>query len=103
MLPINPNQCPKFASCSAPICPLDADWRKRSHRKGERVCLYLREASKNGGTLENTGYLPEALNEKISQAYPEIVTRHGAIRFALDRAAQQGSKAQRIARLRGEQ
>lgn len=101
MMPTSPNTCPKFESCSAPICPMDIDWQLRNHRKGERVCLYLREASKSGGKLENMGYLPEAMPERITQVYPEIVTRHGAIRLALQRAARQGSKVQTIARLRG--
>lgn len=103
MSPTNPSLCPKFESCCAPICPMDADWRKRSHRKGERVCLYLREASKNGGTLENHGYLPKVMRELITKVYPEIVSRHGAVRLALERAARQGSKVQTISRLRTDQ
>lgn len=33
-------RCPKFNSCSAPICPLDKDWKSRV--KGGDICPYLR-------------------------------------------------------------
>ena len=43
--------CPRFDRCSAPICPLDADWRHRAHLTGEPICVFLREAAKQGGKL----------------------------------------------------
>lgn len=47
--PANPSDtqdCPKWHKCSAPICPLDAEWSLRKHIKSERVCFYLAEAAK---------------------------------------------------------
>jgi len=41
-------ECPKFPTCSANICPLDPEWRKRTHLNGERVCMLLCEAAKPG-------------------------------------------------------
>jgi len=38
---MSPDTCPKFDSCSAPICPLDPDWNKRVMLRDERVCFYL--------------------------------------------------------------
>ncbi len=43
--------CPRFDRCSAPICPLDADWQHRAHLNGEPICIFLREAAKQGGKL----------------------------------------------------
>ena len=41
--------CPRYDTCSAPICPLDPDWRHRSHLPSERVSVWLTELSKPGG------------------------------------------------------
>jgi len=38
--------CPKYDTCSAPICPLDPDWRLRAHNPEDRVCPYLLESVK---------------------------------------------------------
>ena len=40
--------CPRFNYCSAPLCPIDPDWRKRTMLKNERVCHYLTEVTKDG-------------------------------------------------------
>jgi len=65
--------CPKWESCSAPICPLDTRWRESTHLAGERVCLYLREASKPGGRALLEGALPGELVSKVLVAHSEIV------------------------------
>ena len=41
--PLVPQDCAKFARCSAPICPLDAAHLNSAHLEGERVCFYLLE------------------------------------------------------------
>jgi hypothetical protein len=43
-----PSDCPEYVRCSAPICPLDKDWVKRSYIAGESVCLFMRETVKAG-------------------------------------------------------
>ena len=40
--------CPKYDTCSVPICPLDRLWHKRGVEQGESVCPYLREIDKPG-------------------------------------------------------
>jgi hypothetical protein len=45
---MTPETCPKFNTCSAPICPLDRGWRRAVHLPGERTCYYLRCAVKPG-------------------------------------------------------
>jgi hypothetical protein len=46
--PQKPSDCPEYVRCSAPICPLDTDWLKRSYVSGESVCLFMRETVKLG-------------------------------------------------------
>lgn len=75
--------CPKFDRCSAPICPLDSDWRRRAHLKGERVCFYLVEASKRSGRLPHVSPLSVELRQAIEQAYSAIAKRYGPIRQRL--------------------
>jgi hypothetical protein len=41
-------ECPKFIGCSAPICPLDPDWKLRVVENGDRVCFFMRENGKPG-------------------------------------------------------
>lgn len=41
-----PQDCPRYDRCSANVCAFDADWRKRSHVRGDEVCFYLLEAVK---------------------------------------------------------
>lgn len=45
---IRMEQCPKFHHCSAPLCPLDPDWKKRKMLQDDNLCHYLCEASKEG-------------------------------------------------------
>ena len=45
---MNPNECPAFYRCSAPLCPLDVDWRLRSIAPGESLCEAIREDAKEG-------------------------------------------------------
>ena len=51
--------CPKWHGCNAPICPLDLEMLERAHQNGERVCLYLREYAKPGGTAIGAAPKPD--------------------------------------------
>ena len=100
-------QCPKFATCNAPICPLDDHWRESRHLSGERVCLWLREASKQGGKARVCEALPRELSEPVLVALREITHAgatlpHGVglIRSRLKDAAASGSKLDSGKRLR---
>jgi hypothetical protein len=87
--------CPKFESCSAPICPLDSIWRKRRHLKGERVCFYLCEAQKDGSEARFRGKGLEKLYQLMVEATPDISIRWEPIRKVLKRAAKTGSRMNR--------
>ena len=62
--------CPKFDQCSAPICPLDPDWKIRSHLEGERVCFYLTEYSKPAGKALLRAGLPIEHYEVLVRGIP---------------------------------
>ena len=86
------HDCPKYQHCSAPICPLDQEWRLRVHLPGERVCFYLTEYAKPGVRTKLRGVLPAELLKAVERAYPEIIARHGPIQKRLKKAAQSGSR-----------
>ena len=76
-------QCPKFDSCSAPICPLDKQRQQRTMLRDERLCHYIRKAIRNEPA---TGL--EALI--VDEAKLVIVDAH--LDKALDRAIKRASK-----------
>lgn len=89
---MTPEDCAKFDTCGAPICPIDPRWRERSHLAGEGVCLYLRETAKRSGRPPNGPTVPGELAQAAAEVYPEVITLYGPIRRALEKAAKTGSK-----------
>ena len=87
--------CTKFESCNAPICPLDPDWRDRSHIDAERICFYLCEYAKPGGAARVGAGLAGELAEAIATAYPAVCARYGPIRRRLRRVAHTPSRLER--------
>jgi hypothetical protein len=96
--------CPKFAGCNAPVCPMYEHWRETAHFTGERVCLWLRELQKPGGTELVAGTLRGDMFEAVSKASTEIMARsvpgYANLRRVLRRAASSGSKVASGERLR---
>src|SRR5690606_15303644 len=66
--------CPRWESCSAPVCPADPLWRQVPHLRGDRVCAYLTERAKPGGEARLRSILSSGLAEKVSEAYRELST-----------------------------
>ena len=97
---ITPEHCPRFQSCSANICPLDPEWRKRNHLDGETVCGLLAESVKPGGEGRLRGYIQGELVEQVIAARPTISSRWGDVKRRLDRAALTGSKLESAERMR---
>jgi len=87
--------CPKFQACSAPICPLDPNWRKALHLKHERVCFYLCEAQKDGSEAIYGGRGLGKLYRLMVEATPDISICWGPIKSALEKAAKSGSRLNR--------
>jgi len=89
---LNMEACPKYQACSAPICPLDPNWRKVRHLKGERICFYLCEAQKGGAEAIFGGRGLGELYRLMVEATPDMSTRWGTIKNALVNAAKTGSR-----------
>lgn len=78
-------QCPKFDSCSAPICPLDPDWSERKHIKDEPVCYYLREWAKHGPHSLCRGGEEHIIASTLTRVYPQILSSIYPLKKQLDR------------------
>lgn len=99
--PIHPcAACPRYQSCGANICPLDPDWRKRSHLEHEPVCGLLRELVKPDGRATLASTLPADLVTVIADALPEVTASNFDIRAQLARSAKTGSRIRGAGRLR---
>jgi hypothetical protein len=86
------DQCPKFQTCSAPICPLDPDWHKRKHLSCDRCCFYLLEAAKTDSNhvFECAGL--GKLHAAIVTLTPAITNAYSHIKHAVERAKSTGSR-----------
>lgn len=80
---IAPNHCPKYVKCSANICPLDREWRKRNHVKGERVCYFLREMTVKGNLV---GRYPVIFEKVIVREHPKIIASISDIKKQCERS-----------------
>ena len=92
---MNMESCPKYKSCSAPICPLDPNWRKARHLKGERICFYLCEAQKVDAEAIFRGRGFRYLYQLMVEATPDMSIRWSTIKKALVKAAKTGSRLNR--------
>lgn len=89
---MNMSDCPKYNKCSAPICPLDPDWKKRSMAKDERVCFYLREAVKEGAQQRFSGGIAEEIYRQAVSLLPQMVIHVNYLQKRLQKAQETGSK-----------
>ncbi len=97
---MKPDDCPRFDSCAAPICPLDADWRLRTHVRDERVCGILLESMKPDAEANLRGVSAGKVLQAIVAVRGEVFARHGPIRRAAEKASRTGSKLAAAERLR---
>lgn len=59
---IEMKKCPKFYRCSAPLCPLDLDYKKRVVIKGDLECTLSRDKRMRiGKNLPNKGLTAKEL------------------------------------------
>jgi hypothetical protein len=84
--------CPKFESCSAPMCPLDPDWRLRVYRKGEPICFYLLEYVKPDTRAQFQGSIEGQIYKAIQTSIDPMSTRYATLLAALERAKRTGSR-----------
>lgn len=95
-----PRACPRYDKCSAPICPLDAEWEARRHIKGEAVCNVLLELAKPNGLDTVKALLPAQAPELAAQRAQPILEAHGSIRRACDKAQHTGSRTRMFGAMR---
>ncbi|HUW76534.1 MAG TPA: hypothetical protein VMV70_07605 [Gallionella sp.] len=91
-----PESCPRFLKCDAPICPLDADWRKRILLSDDPTCFFLTESVKHGAETVFEGAGLKELHSAMAVACPSITARHSRIQKALERAKLSGSRMTRF-------
>lgn len=93
--------CPRWERCNAPVCPADPDSRRRVHRQGEHVCLYLTEIAKNGGGERLQRMLSTPLLEAVAESHQDITAPttvenlpqgHAVIARTIAKAATTGSR-----------
>lgn len=87
-LQLSPASCDRYIGCSAQICPLDGNWRKVRHIKGERICNYLTDSVKNGAEALFRGAGIGELFDLIQDVMPDILEVHAPIRRSVERAKQ---------------
>jgi hypothetical protein len=92
---MNPQSCPRWDKCNAPICPLDPDWRKRVLLSNDTTCFYLLESVKEGARANFEGPGWGWLHAAMVEATPAISARWGRIRNKLCDAAKTGSRMKR--------
>ncbi len=85
-------QCPKWEKCNAPLCPIDLNWQKVRHLKGEPVCQWLRMYAKQPEQSRFQGILREEMAEQVISVYDSVIVPYGALRTALVRASKTGSR-----------
>ena len=80
--------CPRFATCSAPYCPMDPDRSSTTTLYREPSCLYLREAVKEGGIV------PATVRPQVEDSLRLVLAESEGgtyLRAVLARASKQGS------------
>ena len=87
-----PEYCPKFKTCNAPICPLDAQWEHRTQHNEDATCFYLIESVKYNAQAHFEEYLPYEFYEAIVIARSDMLVRHTRLKYVLEKAKLTGSR-----------
>lgn len=98
---LGPQSCPRYDKCSAPLCPLDLEWRRRNHLQGERVCYFLREAVKDGAATRFKATANEEIFAAATRMLSEPENLGAYVRQRLRDAAQTNSRVDSAKRLQG--
>jgi hypothetical protein len=82
-----PEDCRRFQTCNAAICPLDPSWRSAVHLSGGPICRYLLATGKQDAAEYYAGQWEfEAVREKAA----EVCAAHPAIAYEVQRVARTG-------------
>jgi len=92
-MPPQPEDCYKFPSCNAALCPLDAT-NQGQHLPGEAICLGMRTLVKLKGTSHVADAFGAIVGDRLQGLLPTYRETHPDIARRLARAARTGSKLQ---------
>jgi hypothetical protein len=81
---LKPEDCAKFQTCNASICPIDPLWPGAVHPEGEMVCFYLRASGKEGAAER---FKDAPVFQACLEQLPAVAARHPDIRRRVERAA----------------
>jgi hypothetical protein len=98
-----PQDCSRWQSCSAPVCPLDPDWQLRKHIEYEPTCGLLLELAKPGAEATLGPVLSGEVLARVTEVAPAIMAAHGHIRRACERASRSGSRLRQFQALKDSQ
>ena len=90
---LDPEQCPRFHSCSAAICPLASTLA--AHLPGEPVCFYLRASGKQGAAER---FRDDPVFAACLARLPVITAKSPDIRRRVELAARSGFKGGHLVR-----
>lgn len=92
---MNISDCPKYEKCSAPICPLDKDWKIRVLCIEDSTCFYLLESVKDTSATHFELAQLGVLYERICEVRDDICTTHKRISNKVKAAKNSGSRIAR--------
>lgn len=87
-----PQDCKHFQKCSAPICPLDKDWHRRSYFDGEPVCYLLSEWPKEATRPFLIRAIGGEMAQTLAEVYPKVIEVYGPLKKRLERASRTPSR-----------
>jgi len=92
---LTPQNCPKYDTCSAPICPLDKDWKLRVLCNEDSTCFYLLESVKDASATHFELAQLGVMYERIYEVRDDICTTHKRISNKVEAAKNSGSRMAR--------
>lgn len=85
-------RCPRFDSCNANICPLDAKWPLAQHVQGDKVCSLLTELVKLDGHATVATVLSHDQLGTLVREWPKVEARWSDIKYRLRKSSTSGSR-----------
>ena len=86
LIQMRPNNCPKYSSCNANICPLDPGWFNRTYMNGEAICFYILEAQKPKAKSRFHGAIEGKIYQAICIVVEPMKYTYSPLKTRLERA-----------------
>ena len=94
---MTPQECSRFLNCNAAVCPLEAEWRKTVHLRGEKVCYYLLAVPKADA---DERFVNDPVFAAVKAAAPVACVKHTDIAKRVQKAGQSGFRGAHLIRKR---